>query len=59
MPHWFECFAEKKTIFKDSKDSPQALKMVYNINRNYDELIRYKNEIFVYQRHIRVKSSNL
>ena len=59
MPHWFECFAEKKTIFKDSKDSPQALKMVYNINRNYDELIRDKNEIFVYQRHVRVKSSNL
>ena len=26
MPHWFECFAEKKTIFKDSKDSPQSTK---------------------------------
>ena len=26
IPHWFGCFAGKKTIFKDSKNSPQSTK---------------------------------
>ena len=51
----------KKKLSKDSKDSPKskiqkihqkALKVVYNGNKNYDEL-RDNNEVLIHQRHLR------
>ena len=39
MPHWFGCFAEKKTIFKDFKDSPKCTKGGNDNNRNCDKLL--------------------
>ena len=39
---------QKKTIFKNSKDSPQSTKGGNNGNRNYDELLQDNNEISVH-----------
>ena len=44
---------QKKTIFKDSKIHHKALKVVYNGNKNYDELLRDNNEVSVHQSHLR------
>ena len=44
---------QKKTMFKDSKDSLQCTKVVYNRNKNYDELLWDKNEVSFHQRHLR------
>ena len=44
---------QKKTIFKDSKDSLQHTKVGYNRNKNYDELLWDKNEVSFHQRHLR------
>ena len=52
MPHWCGSFAEK-TISKDSKDSPQSTKGVYNSNKNYDDLLRDNNEVLIHQSHLR------
>ena len=53
IPHWFGCFAGKKTIFKDSKNSPQSTKGGNNSNRNYDELLWDNNEIYDNQKNLR------
>ena len=41
MPHWCGCFTE--TIFKVQKIHHKAPKVVYNNNKNYDELLRDNN----------------
>ena len=52
MPHWFGCFAEKKTIFKDFKDSSKGTKSGNGSNRNCDKLLWDSNQFYVHQRHL-------
>ena len=40
---------QKKTIFKDSKIHHKALKVLYNSNKNYDELLWDNNEVLIHQ----------
>ena len=53
MPHWFGCFAEKRQYLNIRSIHYKALIVVYNSNRNYDELLRDNNEIAVHQTHLR------
>ena len=49
MPHWCGCFAERNERWYITV----ALKVVYNSNKNYDELLRDNNEFSIHQRHLR------
>ena len=53
MPCWCGCFAEKKQYLKIQKIHHKALKVVYNSNKNYDELLRNNNEVSIHQSHFR------
>ena len=53
MPRWCRCFAEKKQYLKIQKIHHKALKVVYNSNKNYDELLRNNNEVSIHQSHLR------
>ena len=46
-------FCRKKQYLKIQKIHHKALKVVYNSNKNYDELLRDNNEFSVHQRHLR------
>ena len=52
MPHWCGCFAKKKNkqnkqYSKIQKIHHKALQVVYNSNKNYDELLRDNNEVSI------------
>ena len=53
MPHWYGCFAEKKQYLKIQKIHCKSLKVVYNSNKNYNELLRDNNEVSIHQSHLR------
>ena len=46
-------FCRKKQYLKIQKIHHKALKVVYNSNKNYDELLRDNNEFSIHQRHLR------
>ena len=46
-------FCRKKQYLKIQKIPHKALKVVYNSNKNYDELLRNNNEVLIYQSHLR------
>ena len=46
-------FCRKKQYLKIQKIHHKALKVVYNSNKNYDELLRNNNEVSIYQSHLR------
>ena len=46
-------FCRKKQYIKIQKNHHKALKVVYNSNKNYDELLRANNEFSIHQRHLR------
>ena len=46
-------FCRKKKYLKIQKIQHKALKVVYNSNENYDELLRDNNEVSIHQRHLR------
>ena len=52
MPHWSPCFGERNKL-KIQKIHHKALKVVYNSNKNYYELLRDNNEFSIHQRHLR------
>ena len=45
-------FCRKKQYLKIQKIHHKALKVVYNSNKNYDELVRDNNEPSIHQRHL-------
>ena len=45
-------FCRKKQYLKLQKIHHKALKVVYNSNKNYDELLRDNNEFSIHQRHL-------
>ena len=47
-------FCRKKQYLKIQKIHLKSLKVVYNNNRNYDELLWDNNEISIHQRHLRI-----
>ena len=47
-------FCRKKQYLKIQKIHHKALKVVYNSNKNYDELLRDHNEVSIHQRHLGV-----
>ena len=57
-------FCRKKLYVKIQKIHHKAVKVVYNSNKNYDELLRNNNEVTIHQSHLRAlicevfKSSN-
>ena len=46
-------FCRKKQYLKIQKIHHKALKVVYNSNKNYDELLRNNNEVSIHQSHFR------
>ena len=44
---------QKKQYLKIQKIHHKALKVVYNSNKNYDELLRNNNEVSIHQSHLR------
>ena len=46
-------FCRKKRYLKIQKIHRKALKVVYNSNKNYDELLRNNNEVSIHQSHFR------
>ena len=46
-------FCRKKQYLKIQKIHHKALKVVYNSNKNYNELLRDNNEFSIHQRHLR------
>ena len=46
-------FCRKKQYLKIQKIHQKALKVVYNSNKNYNELLRDNNEFSIHQRHLR------
>ena len=46
-------FCRKKQYLKIQKIHNKALKVVYNSNKNYNELLRDNNEFSTHQRHLR------
>ena len=46
-------FCRKKQYLKIQKIHNKALNVVFNSNKNYDELLRDNNEFSIYQRHLR------
>ena len=46
-------FCRKKLYLKIQKIHHKALKVVYNSNKNYNELLRDNNEFSIHQRHLR------
>ena len=46
-------FCRKKQYLKIQKIHHKALKVVYNSNKNYDELLRNNNEVSIHQSHLR------
>ena len=46
-------FYRKKQYLKIQKIHHKALKVVYNSNKNYDELLRNNNEVSIHQSHLR------
>ena len=46
-------FYRKKHYLKIQKIHHKTLKVVYNSNKNYDELLRDNNEFSIHQRHLR------
>ena len=46
-------FCRKKQYLKIQKIHHKTLKVVYNSNKNYDELLRDNNEFSIHQRHLR------
>ena len=46
-------FCKKKQYLQIQKIRHKALKVVYNSNKNYDELLRDNNEFSIHQRHLR------
>ena len=45
-------FCRKKQYLKIQKIHHKALKVVYNSNKNYNELLRDNNKFSIYQRHL-------
>ena len=45
-------FCRKKQYLKIQKIHHKALKVVYNSNKNYDELLRNNNEVSIHQSHL-------
>ena len=45
---------QKKQYLKIQKIHHKALKVVYNSNKNYDDLLRDNNEVLIHQSHLRV-----
>ena len=52
MPRWCGCCAGKKQYLKIQKIHHKALKVVYNSNKNYDELLRDDNKVSIHQSHL-------
>ena len=46
-------FCRKKQYLKIQKTHHKVLKVIYNSNKNYDELLRDNNEFSIHQRHLR------
>ena len=46
-------FCRKKQYLKIQKIHHKALKVVYNSNKIYDELLRHNNEVSIHQSHLR------
>ena len=46
-------FCRKKQYLKIQNIHHKALKVVYNSNKNYDELLRNNNEVSIHQSHLR------
>ena len=46
-------FCRKKQYLKIQKIHHKVLKVVYNSNQNYDELLRNNNEVSIHQSHLR------
>ena len=46
-------FCRKKQYLKIQKIHHKALKVVYNSNKNYDELLRNNIEVSIHQSHLR------
>ena len=46
-------FCRKKQYLKIQKIHHKTLKVVYNSNKNYDELLRNNNEVSIHQSHLR------
>ena len=45
-------FCRKEQYLKIQKIHHKALKVVYNSNKNYNELLRDHNEFSIHQRHV-------
>ena len=50
-------FCRKKNYLKIEKTQYKALKIIYNNNESYDELLRHSNEVLIHQKLLRALST--
>ena len=49
----FGCFAEKKDYLTMEKVQYKALKIIFNSNESFEDLILHTNEVSIYQKQLR------
>ena len=53
MPLSFGCFAERRIFGNGKKSKYKALKIVFNSNESFEDLILHSNEMPIYQKQLR------